>query len=206
MDGVIDTAADRRLLDATLTYVAGHTDARFDAFRSDVANWGGDWTGVAPAHLRASDLLAEALALARSGTAERALTSLYVEERASRHWEQSYSAADTAVGADMLAGYGYTEIVGKRGPFLSERIRAGVGVFAASVDYPAHRHRAEELYFVLAGSGTFRLDGHPPARQAAGAVVHVPSQLVHRITMDTEPMVVLYLWRGGDLREKSTFV
>ena len=206
MDGVIDKAADRRLLDATLAYVAGRTDAKLDAFRSDAANWGENWTGVAPAHLRASDLLADALALARFDTAERALMSLYVEERASRYWEQSYSAADTAVSADMLAGYGYTEIVGKRGPFLSERIRAGVGIFAAGVDYPAHRHRAEEIYVVLAGSGTFRLDGHPPGRRTAGAVVHVPSQVVHGIAMHEEPLVILYLWRGGDLREKSTFV
>ena len=206
MHGVIDEAADRRLLDATLAYVAGHADAKLDAFRSDVAHWGEDWAGVAPAHLRASDLLADALAPAQSGAAERELMSVYVEERASRHWEQSYSAADAAVGADMLAGYGYTEIVGKRGPFLSERIRAGVGVFAAGVDYPAHRHRAEEIYVVLAGSGSFRLGEHPPERRTAGAVVHVPSLVVHGITMDTEPLVILYLWRGGDLREKSTFV
>ena len=206
MDGIIDTAADRRLLDATLAYVEDHTDTKFDAFRSDVANWGERWIGVAPAHLRASDLLADTLALAAPGTAEQALMSLYVEERASRYWDQSYSAADTAVGADMLAGYGYTEIVGKRGPFLSERIRAGVSVFAAGVDYPEHRHRAEELYVVLAGSGTFHLDGRPPERQTAGAVIHVASGLVHGITMDTDPLAVLCLWRGGDLREKSTFV
>lgn len=202
MDGVIDEAADRRLLDATLKYVAGHADARFDAFREAMADWGEDRTDVASAHLRASDLFADALPLARRGTAERALMTLYVKERASRRWEQSYSAADAAVGADMLAGYGYTEIVGKRGPFLSERIRAGVGVFAAGVDYPAHRHRAEEIYVVLAGSGTFHLDGHPPERQVAGGVVHVPSHLVHGITVDTEPLAVLCLWRGGDLREK----
>ena len=206
MGGFIDETADRRLLDATLAFVAGHADGKFDAFREAVAHWGEDWTGVAPVHMTASDLLADALPLARSGTAERELMSLYVKERASRYWEQSYSAADTAVGADMLAGYGYTEIVGKRGPFLSARVRAGVGVFAAGVDYPAHRHRAEEIYVVLAGSGTFRLDGHPPERRTAGAVIHVASQLVHGITMDAEPLVILYLWRGGDLREKSAFV
>ena len=206
MGGFIDAAADRRLLDATLAYVAGHADGKFDAFREAVAGWGEDWTGVAPAHLAASDLLADALPLAGDGTAERALMSLYVQDRASRHWEQSYTAADAAVGADMLAGYGYTEIVGKRGPFLSERIRAGVGVFAAGVDYPAHRHRAEEIYVVLAGSGTFRLGDAAPETRAAGTVVHVTSQLVHGITMGEEPLVILYLWRGGDLREKSTFV
>ena len=206
MGGSIDETADRRLLDATLAYVAGHSDSKLDPFREAVAEWGEAWTGVAPAHLAASDLLADALPLARSSTAERELMSLYVKERASRYWEQSYTAADKAVGADMLAGYGYTEIVGKCGPFLSERIRAGVGIFAAGVDYPAHRHRAEEIYVVLAGSGMFRLGGNPPEKHAAGAVVHVTSQLVHGITMGAEPLVILYLWRGGDLREKSTFV
>ena len=206
MSGTIDKAADQRLLDATLAYVVGHADTKLDAFREAAANWGESWTGVAPARLLVSDLLSDALPLAAPGTAERELMSLYVKERASRHWEQSYTTADEAVGADMLAGYGYTEIVGKRGPFLSERIRAGVGVFAASVDYPAHRHKAEEVYVVLAGSGTFRLGGNPPERQRAGAVVHVASQLVHRITMGKEPLVILYLWQGGDLREKSTFV
>ena len=206
MGGSTDKATDQRLLEATLAYVACHADRRFDAFREAVADWGEGWTGVAPVHLPASDLLADALPLAGPGTAEQELMGLYVKERASRHWEQSYTAADAAVGADMLAGYGYTEIVGKRGPFLSERIRAGVGIFAAGVDYPAHRHRAEEVYVVLAGAGTFHLDGNAPERRTAGAVVHVPSQLVHGITMDAEPLVILYLWRGGDLREKSTFV
>jgi len=205
MSGSIDETADRRLLDATLAYVVEHADRRFDPFRDAVTHWGERWNGVAPVHLPASDLLADALPRAESGTAERALMSLYVEERASRRWEQSYTAADETVGADMLAGYGYAEIVGKCGPFLSKRVRAGVGVFAAGVDYPAHRHQAEEIYVVLAGSGTFRLGGRPPERQTAGAVVHVAPGRVHGITMTTEPLAVLYLWRGGDLREKSTF-
>ena len=128
-----------------------------------------------------------------------------MKKRASRQWEQSYTAAGEAVGADMLAGYGYAEIIGKRGPFLSERIRADVGVFPVSVDYPSRRHRAEEIHVVLTSSGTFRLDGRPPERQAAGAVVHVAPGRVHAITMTTEPLAVLGLWRGGDLREKSTF-
>ena len=136
MGGSTDKAADQRLLEATLAYVAGHADRRFDAFREAIADWGEDWTGVAPVHLPASDLLADALPFAGPGTAERELMGLYVKERASRFWEQSYTAADEAVGADLLAGYGYCEIVGKRGPFLSGRVRAGVGVFAANVDYP----------------------------------------------------------------------
>ena len=101
-------ATDQRLLEATLAYVASHADRRFDAFRRAAADWGEDWTGIAPVHLPASDLLADALPLAEPDTTERELMGLYVKERASRFWEQSYTAADEAVGADMLSGYGYT--------------------------------------------------------------------------------------------------
>lgn len=205
MADTIDPHADHRLLRATLAYVAAHTDPKLDRFREPMTNWGAEWTGLAPRHMVASDLTADALALAVPGSAEHDLLSLFVRERASRYWEQSYTAED-AVEADMLAGYGYTEIVGKRGPFVSERIRAGVGVFAAGVDYPAHRHQAEEIYAVLAGSGTFRLGDAPPLRRTAGDVIHLTPQLVHGFTMGDEPLVIFYLWQGGDLREKSTFV
>ncbi len=205
MTAAPDGATDRLLLEATLAYVAGHPDSRLDGFRDAMANWGTGWSGVAPRHLAASDLMAGALPLGQPGSAEHDLLALYVRERASRCWEQSYTEAD-AVGADMLAGYGFAEIVGKRGPFLSERIRAGVGVFAAGIDYPPHRHAAEEIYIVLAGSGMFRLGDAPPVRQKAGDVVHLTSKLVHGFTMGDEPLVILYLWQGGDLREKSTFV
>ena len=199
-------AADRRLLDATLSYVAGHDDNKFDPFREAVADWGQEWTGVSPVHMTASDLLAEALPLAEPGTVEHGLMKLYVQERASRYWEQSYTAADTGVGTGMLAGYGYTEIVGKRGPFVSDKVRAGVGVFGSGVDYPAHRHAAEEVYAILAGSATFRLGDGVPELRTAGDVIHITSQLVHGFRMNDEPLVFVYLWQGGDLREKSTFV
>ena len=206
MGGSIDTAADRRLLDATLAYVAGRADSKLDAFREAVADWGADWTGGCARHLSASDLLADALPLARIGTAERELMSHYVEERATRCWEQSYSAADEAVSADMLAGYGYTEIVGKRGPFLSERIRAGGRCLRRRCRLPRASPPGRGDLCGPRGLRTFRLGGNLPERQSAGAVVHVTSQLVHGITMDAEPLVILYLWQGGDLREKSTFV
>lgn len=206
MAAAIDRETDQRLLDATLAYVAGHSDEKFDPFRDAVANWGDEWEGVAPVHMTASDLLVSSVQYANPGTAEHALMELYVQERATRYWEQSYTAADTAVGADMLAGYGYAEIVGKRGPFLSDRIRAGVGVFAANVYYPAHKHLAEEIYVILAGSGTFKLGADAPVRRSVGDVIHITSHLVHGFNMTEEPLVFLYLWQGGDLREKSTFV
>ncbi len=205
MTAGIDKAADQALLDATLTYVAAHPDTRIDGFREPVANWGKDWSGVSPAHLAASDILEQSLPQTSSGT--RALMEAYVRERATRYWEQSYTSADKAVGDDMLANYGYAEIIGKRGPFVSDRVRAGVGVFGPNVDYPPHRHQAEEIYVILAGSAEFRLgDDADPEVRNTGNVIHVPSMLTHGFRMTDDPLVIFYLWQSGDLREKSTFV
>lgn len=204
MNAQTDKIADQGLLDATLAYVANHADDRMDGFREPVANWGTDWRGVAPTHLPASDILAKCL----DGTIPqtRGLMELFARERGTRFWEQSYSRADAAIGEDMLANYGFAEIIGKRGPFLSDRVRAGIGVFGKGIDYPPHRHKAEEIYMILAGSADFQLGQGAPIRREVGELIHVPSYLVHGFRMTDNPLIVLYLWKDGDLREKSTFV
>ena len=206
MGGSTDKATDQRLLEATLAYVASHADRRFDAFREAVADWGEGWTGVAPVHLPASDLLADALPLAGPGTAERELMGLYVKERASRHWEQSYTSADSAVGTDMLSSYGYAEIVGEQGPFVSTRIRAGIAAYGPHLDYPLHRHQAEEIYAVLAGGALCSLGDDEPALRKPGDVLYHAPNVAHGLRTTGEPLVIAYLWQNGDLREKPGFV
>jgi mannose-6-phosphate isomerase-like protein (cupin superfamily) len=200
-------AIDSRLLKATLEYIASHRDEKMDLFRENLINWGTEWAGVTSAHLAASDILATAYASAEPATPEYELMRAFVEERASRHWEQSYSKTDAAVGADMLANYGYAEIIGKQGPFVSACIRAGVGVFGPDIDYPPHCHQAEEVYVILVGSAEFRVGGGARAeRRKARDTVQIPSMQHHGFRTTLEPVVILYLWQGGDLREKSTFV
>jgi mannose-6-phosphate isomerase-like protein (cupin superfamily) len=198
-----DRQADQRLLDAILAYVAGHPDPGVRPFREGIANWGRDWVGVPPAHLPASATLAETLAFATPETHD--LLALFSAERGSRKWEQSYTRADNLVGDDMLTGYGFAEVIGKWGPFISDRVRAGIGVWGPRIDYPLHRHQAEEVYVVLAGSAEFRLGDAPPAVARAGEAVHVTPQLTHGFRTLEEPLAVFYIWQAGDLREKSTF-
>jgi len=204
MDDATQKAEDQTLLEATLAYVANHRDNRIDGFREPVANWGTIWRGVAPAHLPASDILAQSRERGLPET--RDLMDYFIRARDSRHWEQTYTRADSLIGDDMLETYGFAEIIGKRGPFVSERVRAGVGVYGQGIDYPPHRHKAEEIYIILAGSADFKLGNGDPVRREAGDLVHVPSYLVHGYRMTDEPLIVFYLWKDGDLREKSTFV
>jgi mannose-6-phosphate isomerase-like protein (cupin superfamily) len=198
-----DRQADQRLLDAILGFVAASEAPEIRLFRDDVAQWGEDWTEVAPQALPASETLLRTLDLAAPGT--RGLLGAFARERASRKWEQSYTRADGVVGDDMLAGYGFAEVIGKLGPFVSTRVRAGIGVWGPGIDYPAHRHQPEEVYLVLGGSAEFHIDGQAPRLCRAGEAVYVTPMLTHGFRTLNEPLAVFYIWRAGDLREKSSF-
>ena len=197
------SASDQRLLDAILEFVARHPDPAVERFKEGVANWGSEWRPVAAQHLPAADTLGRTVALADDHT--RPLVALFEAEKGTRKWEQSYSKTDGVVGDDMLSGYGFAEVIGKLGPFVSERVRSGIGVWGPGIDYPAHQHAAEEVYIVLAGSAEFMLDDGPNQARQAGDVVHVRSMRRHGFRTTGDPLVVFYIWQDGDLREKSSF-
>ena len=161
-----DRASDERLLAAILDFILTHRDPDVQRFADAAAHWGDTWRGVTYTRLRASDTLAQAAELA--GSESVGLLETCVRARASLRWEQCYTSADGVVGEDMLSNYGYAEIIGRQGPFVSTRMRAGVGVYGACVSYPLHRHQAEEIYAVLAGSALFSGGTtHPPCESPA---------------------------------------
>ena len=121
--------ADQRLLSAMLEFVADHPDPDVGRFKDAMANWGSDWRSAPARHLPAADTLSTTVDLATAGT--RRLTALFEAEKATRKWEQSYTKSDDLVGADMLSGYGFAEVVGKLGPFVSSKVRSGIGVWGA---------------------------------------------------------------------------
>ena len=199
-----DRASDRGLLEAILDFVLTHPDPDVQRFADAAAHWGDTWRGVAPVHLRASDTLAQAAALAGPGTA--GFAEAFIRARGSLRWEQCYTSADSVVGDDMLSNYGYAEIIGKQGPFVSTRMRAGIGVYGPHLDYPLHRHQAEEIYVVLAGSAFFSRGDDAPALRKPGDVLYHAPHMPHGLRTADKPLVLAYLWQNGDLREKPGFV
>ena len=199
-----ERARDQRLMTAVVDFVAKCRDPAIDVFRDAVANWGDEWCGVSAVELPAASMLESMLEQSNDET--HALMSLFTRERASLRWEQAYSDADKSVGEHMLASYGYAEIVGKQGPFFSKRIRAGIAVYGPGINYPLHQHDAEEIYVVLAGSASFRLGDSEPVSRSAGAVIHHASMMGHGLHTNDDTLVIFYLWQGGNLREKPSFL
>ena len=171
-------------------------------FKSNLNAWGNEYTHIDPVYLSAADFLEPALSLC-SGDAHN-LLKLFHLNKEHLFWEQSYKKSDSVVSDEMLRDYGFAEIVGKRGPFISDKIRFGIGVWGPNLVYPIHQHQAEEIYVVLSGSAQFTVDS-ATRKYAANELIWVKSNSPHGFITENEPIVVLYLWQGGDLRQVSSF-
>lgn len=157
---------------------------------------------VAPAVLPVCGVLGEAAAGAPARFA--ALVAGLRDGAVALRWGQTYGAGD--FGADFLRGYGWTELIGLRGPIASEAVAVGLLLLGPGVDYPPHAHEAEEVYLPLSGTAHWMRGDAPHAPVAPGVAIRHPSWMPHAMRTGAEPLVAAYVWRGGDLAAKSRIV
>ena len=130
------------------------------------------------------------------------LAGLLAEHQQSLHWGQTYTAAD--FGRHFIDNYGWLEVFGTRGHFVNESIAGGFLILGPDVLYPDHHHVAEEIYIPLTGGAEWHTADQPFRQREAGEVVHHASGVNHAMRTRNEPLLALYLWRGGPLAERST--
>jgi hypothetical protein len=117
------------------------------------------------------------------------------------NWRQSYASAD--FGERFLQNYGWSEWIGERGAFASDRVACGVLLLGADTEYPAHSHEAEELYLPLAGHALWRSGQSDWRLRPPGEWIHHPAWTTHAMRTGAEPLLAAYVWRAGDLTAKS---
>jgi len=201
----MDFETDRKLLTDFLHLVSSHAGCLAAKMVGDCDLENYHWKGRPAQHLTASNILARVSEHAGDDKPELYLLQSFANERSKLHWEQSYTESDRAVSTGMLQNYGFAEIIGRKGPFLSKQIRAGIGVFGSNLDYPPHRHLSQEIYIILSGSAKFSLDGDDLGLLKSGDVIEVPSNFYHGFEIGQEPLILAYIWTGGDLLQKSEF-
>ena len=195
---------DLELLESVSKFALDHQHPQVEGFKPAMRNWGTDWQATSAEYLPVGNILATAEK--RCNIAAQQLLRTFARHNHRLRWEQSYRKQDGLVSDAILDAYGFAEIIGLRGPFVSDQIRAGVAVWGAHLDYPQHQHRAEEVYIVLAGSAEFSFDNHTTQKRCAGDVVYVESNQRHGFRTADESLVVYYLWQAGNLRQTSSFV
>jgi len=138
-----------------------------------------------------------------AGKKSETLVKMLVSLANSLAWDQTYSARDMSLG--FLEKYGWTELVGQRGPISSDRVACGFLLLGPRVEYPQHCHEAQEVYVPLTEKTLWlRGDQHWTCRTPGLPVYHA-SWETHAMRTETEPLLALYLWRAGDLVQKSIF-
>jgi hypothetical protein len=130
------------------------------------------------------------------------LVRLLADQRDEFHWGQTYGEAD--FGKHFIENYGWLELFGTRGHFVNNTVAGGFLILGPGVVYPDHHHVAEEIYVPLTGGTEWRMGEGGFCPRAAGEVIHHASDVNHAMRTATEPLLALYIWRGGPLAQKST--
>ncbi|MBZ9845505.1 dimethylsulfonioproprionate lyase family protein [Mesorhizobium sp. CA5] len=130
------------------------------------------------------------------------LTRFVADHRDELRWGQTYTAAD--FGQSFVDNYGWLEVFGTRGHFVNDEVAAGLLILGPNIVYPDHHHLAEEIYIPLTGDTEWRMGEGNFHTRDAGEVIHHASNVSHAMRTGKEPLMALYLWRGGPLAQKST--
>ncbi|BCG87769.1 transcriptional regulator [Mesorhizobium sp. 113-3-9] len=130
------------------------------------------------------------------------LVQLLAQRRNELHWGQTYTGAD--FGKTFIDNYGWLELFGTRGHFANDEVAAGLLILGPEIVYPDHHHVAEEIYIPLTGGTEWRMGEGGFRKREAGEVVHHASNVNHAMRTGNEPLLALYIWRGGPLAQKST--
>ncbi len=134
--------------------------------------------------------------------AVKPLARFVADHRDELRWGQTYTAAD--FGQGFIDNYGWLEVFGARGHFVNDEVAGGLLMLGPGILYPDHHHIAEEIYIPLTGGAEWRMGDDGFRIREAGEVIHHASNVSHAMRTAEEPLMALYLWRGGPLAQKST--
>lgn len=131
----------------------------------------------------------------------RTILDRLLDAQAQLHFGQSYSVED--FGEAFLHQYGWIKLLGPDAYWHSDRISSGFLILGDRNTYPQHWHEAEELYVPISGDAEWYREDQGWQLRPAGSLIHHASNVKHGTRTIGEPMIALYLWRGGNLMQKS---
>jgi quercetin dioxygenase-like cupin family protein len=116
-------------------------------------------------------------------------------------WRYSYSPRADKPGLENSMAW--AELVGPKAPFHSDQVCLGITVIGPHVRYPEHKHPAIEVYYVLSGTARWTAKGVTKAQPPGTYILH-PSNVVHVMETDDEPLIAAYTW-SGDVHTLSAY-
>jgi hypothetical protein len=155
---------------------------------------------VTPSSLAVLRWLPEAAAAAPKGPL-RERARLVLEAAPRLAWRQTYRAPE--VSAQFLERYGWCELFGLSGPLPCPTLAGGFLLLGPDVLYPAHSHRAQELYVPLSGTAEWQSEAGPLRARMPGELISHRTGEPHAMRTGTQPLLALYIWHGAGLAESA---
>jgi hypothetical protein len=186
------------LLDGFRAYLASRASDTVSRF-TEGFDWDMAVRDVPPKSLPVVGHLGKAAMMAGGG--EGLLLSALAAQAETLAWGQTYNTGDFSQA--FLDGYGWVELFGERGVFASHDMAGGFLMLGPDIHYPDHHHVAQEIYVPLTDGSLWSKDGGAFQPRQPGEIIHHPSDIRHAMRTGDEPLVALYLWRGGPLAQKS---
>lgn len=119
-------------------------------------------------------------------------------------WIATYADYD---GGELMAplktGYLVTLLAGPAEfrdyhvPYVADDYLIGFTLQAPGTYYPPHAHVARELYHVIGGRGEWQLHDGAWNEQRSGGWIFHPSNALHAMRTEDEPMLTLVAWIDG---------
>ncbi|HIL41985.1 MAG TPA: transcriptional regulator [Gammaproteobacteria bacterium] len=124
------------------------------------------------------------------------LVKKLIDSKNDLFWRQSYD--ENAFGKEFLDRYAHTELIGTRGPIVSDKIACGFLLLGPDIEYPGHSHEAEELYLPFS-KALWKKGSSEWVERPAGSLIYHDSWVSHSMKTTSEPLLALYIWKGGSL-------
>ena len=149
----------------------------------------------APHFLPAADLVITA----PGATSLRSAPLLKALQALAPHLEWRHTYTVDEVGQAFLDNFGWFELAGPTGHFITHQTRITVGYWGPGLTYDRHHHVAEELYTVVSGQALFLSDGDADETLGADGTRYHASNQPHALQTLEDPLLVLVFWRGEGL-------
>ena len=188
-----------KLVDTTYDFLNSLNDDRLKPYLTDWPSQNTPFRSVAPRRLPVLTYMDQAVKTASANT--EGIVNMLDAMTDRIAWGQTYSEED--FGADFLQKYGWTEFIGLRGPIPSERMACGILMLGPGIEYPRHRHEAEEVYIPLTGQTRWLEQDQDWTFHELGFPIYHAPWVPHAMKTGACPLLALYLWRAGDLVQKS---
>mmetsp|Transcript_31147 Transcript_31147/g.52077 ORF Transcript_31147/g.52077 Transcript_31147/m.52077 type:complete len:205 (-) Transcript_31147:147-761(-) len=119
-----------------------------------------------------------------------------------------YSELGGRIVQSLSSGMIQVELIGPDGVIKTPRVRVGLWMQSAGMDYTTHHHAAEETFYIIAGRAHWSTyDAGETVLHGVGEFVHHPSMTPHASLTDPDS-ILFAVWRwSGDLSiEQYTLV